>query len=311
MSDRSLSRRDMLSLSGGLALAAALTTALPRRAAALGTFELGDKSLSIVSDGNLVLPLDFAFPAPPRQELTGLLADYGLPTDALYPDCNVTILRNGERTVLFDVGSGANFMPTAGRLAGNLAEAGIDPSEVTDVIFTHAHPDHLWGLVDDFDELVFPEANYHMSRAEWDFWASDDTVNLMPEARRGFAVGARNRFDYLEESINLFGGGDEVVPGVEAVDTAGHTPGHTSFVVHAGSDSVMITGDAITNVAVSFERPDWPSGSDQDADMGAKTRARLLDRLVADGTGIVGFHLPHPGAGKVERKGTAYRFAKG
>ena len=74
MSDRSLSRRDMLSLSGGLALAAALTTALPRRAAALGTFELGDKSLSIVSDGNLVLPLDFAFPAPPRQELTGLLA---------------------------------------------------------------------------------------------------------------------------------------------------------------------------------------------------------------------------------------------
>ena len=307
--DRHLSRRDMLLLSGGAALAAML----PGRAAALGSVDLGGKSLAIVSDGNLVLPLDFAFPEPPRAELTDILSAHDLPTDALYPDCNVTILRDGERTVLFDVGAGPNFMPTAGSLLDNLAETGIDPSDVTDVVFTHAHPDHLWGLIDDFDELVFPEAAYHMSSAEWDYWADEDTVNQMPEARRTFAVGARNRLPYLEDRITLFAPGDEVLPGVEAIGTAGHTPGHVSFAIHSASgadaDSVIVTGDAITNVAVSFERPDWPSGSDQDVEMGVKARTRLLDRLAADGAGIVGFHLPHPGIGRVERKDGAYRFA--
>ena len=295
----SISRRDVLAMTGGLALAAAL----PGRARALGEVVLGQKKLSIVSDGNLVLPLDFVFPDPPRSELTDLLAAYNLPTDALYPDCNVTILRDAERVVLFDVGSGHNFMPTAGRLLDNLAEAGISPSDVTDVVFTHAHPDHLWGLIDDFDELIFAEANYHIASAEWEFWLDEDTVNRMPEARRTFAVGAANRLPYLEDRVHLFAGGDEVLPGIEAVDT--------SFVVHEAGESVMITGDAITNVAVSFERPDWPSGSDQDTAMGAAARVRLLDRVVADGTSIVGFHLPHPGAGRVERKGTAYRFVAG
>ncbi|MEC9342535.1 MAG: MBL fold metallo-hydrolase [Pseudomonadota bacterium] len=307
MITKPLSRRRALSLAGGLALSAAL----PLPARALGEVVLGDKSLAIVSDGNLVLPLDFAFPEPPRDELTGLLAAHGLPTDALYPDCNVTILRDAGRVVVFDVGAGPNFMPTAGRLGDSLAEAGVDPSEVTDVVFTHAHPDHLWGLIDDFDELVFPEASYHMGAAEWDFWRDENTLTRVPEARRTFVVGAQNRLSYLEERISLFAGGDEILPGVEALDTSGHTPGHMSFAVHGDGESLVIIGDALTNVAISFERPDWPSGSDHDAEKGASTRAVLLDRLVADKAAIIGFHLPHPGEGRVERSGSAYRFVAG
>jgi len=296
--------------------AACATAALPffgtTRALAQSSpvVQVGNRTVRTYSDGNLILPLDFAFPDVPREELQTLLSAAGLPTGRLEPPCNVTVLEGEDRLVFFDVGSGANFMPTAGRLLETIGAAGIDPEAVTDVIFTHAHPDHIWGLLDDFDEVIFPNAAYHMSRPEWDFWWADDTVDLMPEARKTFAVGARNRLEVLADSINLFDFGAEVVPGVEAVDTIGHTPGHTSYAVHGGSDSLMILGDAVTNVAVSFERPDWPSGSDQDPGQGIETRQLLLDRLAADHMQAIGFHLPDGGIGTVERKDTAYRFVK-
>lgn len=297
-------RRDLLA---GMA-AVPMAAALPGRAWALGSATAGEMDITVLSDGNLTLPLDFAFPDVPKDALTAALGDAGQPVDMLKPDCNITLVRHGDRVILFDVGAGPNFMPDAGSLPDSLADAGIDPSEVTDVVFTHAHPDHLWGLVDDFDELIFADAAYHMNRTEWDYWRADGTLEKTPEARKSFVVGAQNRFAFLEERINLFGYGDEVLPGIEAVDTSGHTPGHTSFALHSGGDSVMIIGDAVTNVAVSFAHPDWPSGSDQDPQQGIATRKALLDRLATDAMPIVGFHMPHPGLGRVETAGSAYRF---
>lgn len=302
---KTLSRRNFLASSAVMSGA----LALPATAFALGKTALGNKEVMVLSDGNLVLPLGFVFPDAPQDELKALLADSGQGSDMLTPDCNITLLRDGDRLVLFDVGAGPNFMPSAGSLADSLSEADIDPGDVTDVIFTHAHPDHIWGLVDDFDELVFSEANYHINSVEWEYWRREDTLEKTPEARQSFVIGARNRFEYLEDRISLFNYGDEIVPGVEAVDTSGHTPGHTSFAIHDGSDSIMVIGDAVTNVAVSFQKPEWPSGSDQDPVKGAETRKMLLDRLAGDGSGIIGFHMPHPGIGRVERTGPAYRFS--
>ncbi len=301
-----LTRREVLTaaaaLAGTIRFAGAAIAATP-------SILLGDKELRVVSDGRMNLPLSYVLPETPGAEAAKLLAAHGLPTDALHPDCNPTVLKSGDRVVLFDAGAGPAFMTTTGKLAANLESAGIDVASVTDVILTHAHPDHIWGVLDDFDELLFPEAAYHISQAEWDFWRAEGTLSQVPDDRKPFVVGARNRFAAIEERISLFKDGDEVIPGVEAAATHGHTPGHASFVVHGGSDSVMITGDAIYNVAISFARPDWPLGADHDRAQGAATRARLLDRLAGDKTRIIGFHLPYPGEGRVERQGTAYRFA--
>ncbi len=295
------SRRQIL-LGASAALAA---LAVPRIATA---FAIGDKQLMTLSDGNLVLPMGFAYPNAPQDELMAMLKAANLSTEALVPDCNVTLMRDGDRVVLFDVGAGANFQPTAGKLLASLEAAGVAPDDITDVLFTHAHPDHLWGLLDEFDELVFANAQYRMSKPEWDYWRADDTLAAMPEERKTFVVGAQSRLEVLADRIQLFDFGSEVLPGVEAVDTRGHTPGHTSFAVHSGSDNVMIIGDAVSNVPISFARPGWPSGSDQDAQMGADARVKLMDRLTADNSQIIGYHFPHPGAGRVERDGTAYRY---
>jgi len=304
MTSLDLTRRNLLRASVATAGALLLPVGL-RPARALG---VGDAVLTTVSDGNLVLPLDFSYPDVPMDELVALLTENGQPTDTLTPECNVPFLKSADRLIMFDVGSGPNFMPSAGRLLDNMAEAGLDPADVTDVVFTHCHPDHLWGLVDDFDEVLFSNASFHMGRAEWEFWRDPGTVDAMPEERKTFAVGAQNRLAHLEDMINLFEPGAEVLPGVEAVDTAGHTPGHMAFLLHGGSEPVLVAGDALTHFAVSFQHPAWPSGSDQDPDMGVATRLKLLDRLVADKAALTAYHLPSPGEGRVERDGTAYRF---
>jgi glyoxylase-like metal-dependent hydrolase (beta-lactamase superfamily II) len=290
--------------------AAAFVASMPRLARAQSV-KLGDKEIVVLSDGNLSLPVGFLYPEIPKDQLEPLLVANGLPTAALEPPCNVTLLRDGDRLVIFDAGAGTNFQPTAGKLGESLAAAGIDPADVTDVVFTHAHPDHLWGLVDDLDELVFANAQHHMGQVEWDFWRAADTVEKMPDERKSFAVGARSRLVLLEDKIKLFKAGDEVLPGIEAVDTAGHTPGHMAFSIHAGSEALMVLGDSMSQSIVSFQKPDWHAGSDQDPAMGAKTRLALLDRLTADKMPFIGYHLPAPGKGMAEKDGAAYRFVAG
>jgi glyoxylase-like metal-dependent hydrolase (beta-lactamase superfamily II) len=297
-------RRDFLA--GGLSLLALAVLVRPARA--IGRIAMGESELVTVSDGTLTLPMGFLFPEIPKAELQAFLTGHGMPTDTLRPQCNVTILRQGDRTVIFDVGSGANLMPSAGALLENLSAADIDPATVTDVVFTHAHPDHLWGVTDDFDELVFANASYHIGQAEWDFWSSPDAMQSVSEDRQTFVVGAQNRFAVLEDRIAFLKPGQEVLPGLEVVDTAGHTPGHLSFLVHAGGEQILIGGDAISNTVISFAHPEWRTASDQDPERGVATRKALLDRLAGDRSRIIGYHFDGDGIGRVERRGDAFAF---
>lgn len=302
-------RRQFLSSSVGCAAIAAQFISTGSSAGTNTKF--GDNELTILSDGNLSLPSGMLLPDTINQkEKAEFLNEANLSVERYEPDCNLTLWRSSERLVLFDVGAGSNFMPSAGKLLDDLAGLNIEPSDITDVVFTHAHPDHLWGLVDDFDELTFSEAAYHMNATEWDYWRDEDTLNQLPEPRKVFAVGAQNRLAYVEDRINLFQYGEEILPGMEAVDTHGHTPGHTSFALHQGSNSILVLGDALTHPVISFQKANWPSGSDQDPEAGKKTRLSLLDRLTQDKMRIVGYHLPHPGLGSVERDADVFRYVQ-
>lgn len=293
------SRRTFLASTGA-------TLALPTLS--LAETMIGNHTLNTVSDGNLVMPGDFAFSGLPQDELSTILEATGVSRERVTPDCNLALYRDGENTVLFDVGSGPDFMPTAGKIVDSLDAMGLAPEDVTHVLFTHAHPDHIWGLLDDFDEPLFYEATYMMGRAEWDYWWNPETVNTIGEARTVFAAGAKRRMQAIEDAVVLFDDGDEVLPGISAVGTFGHTPGHMGFEVRQANEAALIVGDAIGNHHTAFARPDWASGSDQDADTGIATRKMLFDRIVNEKMKIVGFHLPHGGMGHVDTMGDGYKF---
>ena len=270
---------------------------------------IGDFTLTSVSDGNLVLPANMILGGLEADALAAVQAEFGL-GDTLTPPCNVTLLQAGDRNVLFDVGAGPEFMSSAGFLLDALDAQGLAPEDITDVVFTHGHPDHLWGLLDDFDDLLFSDAAYMIGQTEWDYWTDPATVDSIGADRTTFAVGAARRLDRIADRVTFIGDGAEILPGVAAHATFGHTPGHMAFEVRQGADAVMILGDCIGNHHAAFRFPAMPSGSDQDQTAAAATRVALLDRLASEQMTVLGFHLPGNGLGRVERDGDAYRFVQ-
>jgi glyoxylase-like metal-dependent hydrolase (beta-lactamase superfamily II) len=301
----SIPRRQFLT--GGAALTAGGILGL-RPSSGHAQIGLSDIRIDVVSDGSLTLPGSFIFEPMPQDELLPILEKYGQSPDSLTPPCNVTLMRQGDRTVLFDVGSGPDFSPNSGILLDSLEALEVAPEDVTDIVFTHAHPDHLWGLLDDFDDPLFPEASYMIGKTEWDYWMNPNTVDNIEAARVSFAVGAQRRLEMIEDQIEFFADGDEIMPSVSARSTFGHTPGHMALEVRQGSESLMILGDCIGNDHIAFAKPEWNSGSDQDQETAAATRITLMDQLAHEKMRVIGYHLSGNGIGYVDKMSDGYVF---
>lgn len=305
--NRELHRRALLRLAAAGLAGAALWPRFALAATPPHTFKHGPFEITVVSDGHLVLPANLLAPDAPRADLEALLKSVGQGPDQVQPAANVTLIRSGSETILVDTGSGANFQPTAGKLAENLEAAGIDRGRVTHVVFTHAHPDHLWGTIDDFNELRFPNARYFVSAAEWNFWTDSDLIKKMPEALHGFVVGAQRNLGRIKDRVTTVRPGTDVVTGVRVLDTAGHTPGHISLEI-AGGDGLIVVGDVAPHATVTFAHPEWRFGFDAIPELAAATRRKLFERAAAEKTKLIGYHWPYPGVGFAERKDGAFRF---
>ncbi len=308
-----LDRRGFLQAAAGGALGLATwglqTGAAVAQQAQAHTLKLGAFELTVLSDGFISFPTSNLAPAIPEAERNALLSAHGLSLEEHVSKINVAMVRSGDELILIDTGAGMNFVASAGLLADSFDAAGIDREEVTKVILTHAHPDHVWGIIDDFDESErFPNASYVMGSAEWDFWMAEDVLTKLPDDLHGFALGAQRSLGPIAEKITRVGDGASVSSGITMIDTPGHTPGHMSVVLESEGETLVVTGDAATHMAVSFERPDWRFIRDQEPDVAVATRKKLLDMIATDKMGLIGYHLPWPGVGRAERKDTAFRY---
>jgi glyoxylase-like metal-dependent hydrolase (beta-lactamase superfamily II) len=308
-----LSRRRILGsmAAGAAAVSAGSLFPLQRGWASAPTvFKHGDFEANVVSDGHFVLPTPLLVtPDAPAPERQAALQAAGQSEDQFRLVNNVVVIRRQSELILVDAGAGPRHQPTSGKLAENLQAAGIQPADVTTVVLTHGHPDHVWGILDAGDNLVYPNARYVVSAREWDLWSAPDVLQRLPAAlpRERIVSGAQSRFARIRDEVRMVRDGDEITSGMRVIETSGHTQGHISLEL-AGGDGLVISGDALTHAVISFQYPSWRVPVDHDADRGIATRLRLLDQLATDKQRLVGAHFPFPGTGFVERKDGAYRF---
>jgi glyoxylase-like metal-dependent hydrolase (beta-lactamase superfamily II) len=270
-------------------------------------FRHGAFDVTVLSDGHFALPAEVVAPEATPDEWIDIERRLGGRDGSIRANANIPLIRSEDDLTLIDLGGGGKFQPTEGQLAHSLAAAGYDASMVTKVLLTHAHPDHVWGMLGSDGTPRFPNATYYVGVAEWGFWMDPDFTSSMRSVLHEFAKGAQRDLSAVCDRIVLVKDGDEIMPGLHAIATPGHTPGHTSYAL-AGPETLVVTGDVVTNQIVSFEHPAWRFGNDTDQEVGAKTRQRFVDRAAVDRLLLLGYHFAYPGLGRVERSGGHYGY---
>ena len=222
------------------------------------------------------------------------------------------LIKAGKELVLIDAGNGAlgREYPALrarlpdGELVTLLDHIGIKPGDIDVVVLTHGHPDHIGGLVEG-GKPVFSNARYVFGAAEFDFWKRGENVR---EARKFNRELFMTICEPLAERSTFIKPGDEVVPGIRAVDAAGHSPGLLAFHVESEGKRFMVTADTMTQYVMAVQRPDWYFDMDDDKDKAVASRKRILDMLATDRVFFASFHFPFPGIGWVDRGPGGYRF---
>lgn len=218
-------------------------------------------------------------------------AEANVPTDKTQFFFTPTIVNTGSDLVLFDTGLSAEGTTAA------LEAAGYSADQVDVVVITHMHGDHVGGMTREDGSLTYANARYVTGTKEFDSWAQADNETFMAKVAP-FA----EQFSFLED-------GGEVASGLTAMAAFGHTPGHMAYMVEDGGTQLVLGADFANHYVWSLAQPDWEVKFDMDKAAAAATRRRMLDMISADKTAFVGYHMPWPGIGYVEKRGDNFVYA--
>jgi len=308
-----LTRRNLFAGTAMAALAIstdrAAAEAPARNAATPGIYryKIGAFELTALYDGIWYRPIDDKFIVnAPFAEVEHALDAAFMPRDKLATPFTTLIVNTGKKLVLLDTGTGGQLAPSAGVLRANLAAAGIDPKEVDTIVISHFHPDHINGIKDKDNALIFPNAEIMVPAPEWAYWMDDANVNAAPADLKITFLNQRRIFSDIAKQVTQFQPGKEVAPGVVTLPAPGHTPGHTVFAIHSGDQSLLVLSDTAQHPAVFARHPDWQAVFDIDGAAAVATRKKLFDRAAADRMLVTGYHFPFPACGHLIKTASGY-----
>jgi glyoxylase-like metal-dependent hydrolase (beta-lactamase superfamily II) len=270
---------------------------------------VGEIEVTLVNEGHGERPLDGSFVKnAPLEEVQAALADVFQPPETLRIPYTTTVINTGGRLVLIDAGLGEFAPATAGRWMANFTAAGYSPEQVDLVIVSHFHGDHIQGLRDKAGQAMFPNATVTVSEPEWAFWMDEGEMSRAPEGRKAGFETARRVFAPMADAVERFADGAELAPGIRAMAAHGHTPGHTTFMVTSGEESLLVWSDTTNKPELFVRHPTWQAVFDMDGEQAAATRARLLDMAATDRLRVSGYHFPFPATGYIAQGSDGYRY---
>lgn len=271
------------------------------------TRRVGEAEVTTLLDGYFLLDRTLITNIDPALVTERLSAAYLDPAAPLPLAIGVHLIRAGDSLTLVDAGAGVAFGPTSGRLAAALGDIGVTPDQITRVVLTHMHPDHIGGLMAG-EAAAFGTASLHVSATDLAFWTDESIAASVPEGVQPFFALARGVAAAYGDRLVPFDGEADLGQGLTTLPLPGHTPGHTGLRLSSGKEQLLIWGDAAAIAALQFSHPDAGIVFDADGAMAAATRRKLLDMAAADKLLVAGTHLPFPGLGHVEARDGAYAF---
>ena len=311
-----LSRRSLFKLSGAAALATpmlmtrAAQAEVPMAAtmpAAFKRFKLGDYEITVLSDGHRLVPNPQSIfgTNTSQEEVEALLQQNYLPVDQMQFTFAPTLINTGNELILFDTGNGEGGREGGvGQALANLKAAGYTPDQVTHVVITHMHPDHIGGMMEG-DAPAYPNAAYVTGQAEYDFWSSDDRMGT--PAERVYSM-VKAKVAPFAEKMTFIGDGGTVASGITGMNAFGHTPGHMVYTVESGGRTMLIPADTANHFVLSLQKPEWEVSFDADKAAAAASRKKVFDMIATDRLPFIGYHMPFPSVGYVEQMDGGYRF---
>jgi len=271
-------------------------------------FHHGDAEMTLVSDGP-VLSGDpkVTFRGSPKEEIDRVLLASFLPTDKLVLEQNILVMNGGGKIIVFDTGMGPSkaFGPKAGHFLQNLAAAGIDPAAVDSVVLSHAHADHVAGLLAADGARAFPNAQLYIEQTDFEFWTSADKTG--PGRAVLYDLAARSLLPNRDRIV-FIRDGQEFLPGIHAMLTPGHSPGHLMFMINSGGKTLSYIADVGRHYILNVETPRLQFIGDTDLDQCVATRIRAFDMLAANRIPVISYHYPWPGLGYLATWGDRYRY---
>jgi glyoxylase-like metal-dependent hydrolase (beta-lactamase superfamily II) len=291
-----------------VSLAAVTAQAAPATAVAqFQGFKIGSYNAVALKDGVIEMPVDGkSFVLGQSNEAVGaVLKKGGAPADHFEFSIQPLLVHAGNHVLLFDTGVGNWYGDIGGKLPDSMKAAGESPASVTDIFISHAHGDHIGGLITPSGALAFPNAAIHISAPEWKWLSS-----LTEDQAKNMAIQHVSAFvSAIKPKVVPFQPGADLLPGiVKAVDLKGHTPGHSGYLIGTGAESVLVFGDAMHSFLVSVGKPSWQVAFDSDQQLGAATRITLVSDSAASGQRLYSEHFPFPGIGKIVKTQSGTRW---
>ena len=314
-----LSRRSLLALGAGLGVGFGASTMLGGSALAkapkLGTqtpywhrFVLGDAEVTVVSDGPLPLgDPSGTFTGVPKEEVKKMLSDNFLNPDNVVLEQNSPVVNTGDKLILFDTGMGTSkaFGPTTGRQQKSMAEAGIKPGDIDAVVLSHAHIDHIGGIVGADDKPLFPNAQYYIAQSDFDFWTDEGKLG---SPLKDFVVHARKNLMPVRDRLVFFKDNQEFLPGVHRAGRA--RPYRRPHHLHGelGRQILLLPRRSLPPPVLLLEKPRMEFSYDTDPKQAAESRVKLLDMLAANKIPVMSYHFAWPGYGHVAKAGDGFHY---
>ncbi|WP_445503170.1 MBL fold metallo-hydrolase [Microvirga sp. G4-2] len=271
-------------------------------------YKVGEIEVTAINDGFARRPVEGFIKNAELKDVQAALQEAFLPTDAFPITFNTLVLNQGGKITLIDTGNGDMGAPTSGRWMANFRAAGFDPVQVSTVVISHFHGDHINGLRLKDGTAVFPNAEVMVPAPEWAFWMDDARMNQAPEAMKGAFQGVLRVFGPIAEDVKRYEMDKEVVPGLTSIAAPGHTPGHTAYMLSSGSAKLMIMSDVTNHPALFVRNPDWSAVFDMDAEQARATRRRMLDMAATERAQVAFYHAPFPATGHIAKEGNGFRF---